>query len=179
MTYRVGPLRASDAGTLGPLHNRLWRETYSGLLPAHVLGARDDADSTRRWFERGVAHERWGVGVEGAITWVARDDDQNPVGWLTVGPGRDARPPVPTEIWSLYVAPERQGKGVARKLLQHLPADRAAYLWVLSGNDRAIAFYRSVGFETDGATKDFEGLDALELRMLRRLSNIAGGRATR
>ena len=117
--------------------------------------------------------------MEGAITWVARDDDQNPVGWLTVGPGRDASPPVPTEIWSLYVAPERQGKGVARKLLQHLPADRAAYLWVLSGNDRAIAFYRSVGFETDGATKGFEGLDALELRMLRRLSNIAGGRATR
>lgn len=167
MAYRVGPLRASDAPTLGPLHNRLWRETYAGLLTADALAARDDAENTRRWLERGTAHERCGVGAEGATTWVARDEDLNPVGWLSVGPGRDVDPPALTEVWSLYVAPEHQGSGVGRRLLDVVPTGEPAYLWVLAGNVRAIAFYHRMGFEPDGETKHFDGSDALELRMTR------------
>ena len=167
MAYRVGSLRASDAYVLGPLQNRLWVETYAGLLPDEVLAARDDAENIRRWFDRGASHERHGIGPGGAKTWVARDEAAVPVGWLSVGPGRDEDAPAAVEVWSLYVAPEHQGTGVGRQLLQYLPSGQSTYLWVLPGNVRAVDFYRARGFVVDGATKYFGESDVLEIRMVR------------
>lgn len=45
--------------------------------------------------------------------------------------------------------------------------EEPAFLWVLDGNQRAIAFYRRHGFELDGVTK-MDPVAGLELRMVRR-----------
>jgi ribosomal protein S18 acetylase RimI-like enzyme len=56
----------------------------------------------------------------------------------------------------LWVAPEWRNKGVARALLMHVldrlraSGVRTAFLWVLDGNDAAVALYKSVGFVSSG-----------------------------
>lgn len=167
MPLELSRLRPADAAVLGPLHNRIWRETYSGLLPEEVLAARDDTDNAHRWQARALAHEVNGVSAEGCTTWVARDDAGVPIGWIGVGPARDTDAPAPVEVWALYVAPEHQGAGVARALVDAFLPAGPAFLWVLRGNDRAVAFYRKVGFETDGASRFFGDTGAVELRMSR------------
>ena len=48
--------------------------------------------------------------------------------------------------WMLIVAAEHRGTGVADLLVQETLGDVPAYLWVLTGNARAQAFYRRLGF---------------------------------
>lgn len=165
---RIDPLRAADAEVIARLQNHLWRVTYAGLLPEAVLATRDDDVNAALWRDRAEVHERTGRSAEGACTVVAHDDGGRPIGWATTGPSRDDAPPTAAELWSLYVAAEHQGSGVAHQLLAAvLPSSAAAHLWVLSGNDRAIAFYRKVGFEPDGGRKHDPRLGADELRMVR------------
>lgn len=167
MPFAIRPLRQTDAAVLGPLHNRLWRTAYTGLLPQEVLDARDDRESTERWQTRGLAHEVDGVSPEGCITYVSHDQAGVPTGWAGVGPARDLPAPTPLELWALYVAPEHWGTGVASALVDMVLGSEPGYLWVLDGNTRAVAFYRKVGFELDGETKPFDGTSTAELRMVR------------
>ena len=67
---------------------------------------------------------------------------------------------------ALYVRAEVYGNGVGRALFQVAIGSASAYLWVLDGNDRAIAFYERQGFGFDGATKPEDV--GLERRMVRR-----------
>ncbi|GAA1188548.1 GNAT family N-acetyltransferase [Nesterenkonia xinjiangensis] len=57
------------------------------------------------------------------------------------------------EVKALYVLAEVYGTGVGHALLTSGIGEDPAYLWVLAGNDRAIAFYARQGFRLDGATK--------------------------
>lgn len=85
-----------------------------------------------------------------------------------LGPPRDECPPTPAELWSLYAAPEHHGRGVAHALVTAaLPSSHPAHLWVLDGNDRAIAFFRREGFALDGVVKHDDRVGADELRMVR------------
>lgn len=164
----LAPLTVADAATLAVLQNRLWRETYAGLIPAEVLAERDDERNIARWQERARVHEERGTSPEGALTLVAHDRAGAPIGWASVGPPRDASPPTPTELWSLYVAPEHHGRGVAQALVAAaLPASGAAHLWVFMGNERAIAFYRKLGFRPDGTVAHDAPMRVDELRMVR------------
>lgn len=45
MAYEISRLLATDADVLGPLHNRIWRDSYAGLILREVLDARDDSGS--------------------------------------------------------------------------------------------------------------------------------------
>ena len=167
-TVRITPLRADDAVVIARLQDELWRATYSDLLPLWVLDARDGVDNVARWRERATLHEESGRSSEGALTLVAHDEDGVAIGWASTGPPRDEDPPTDTELWSLYLASEHHGNGVAEQLVEAvLPSPSPAYLWVLAGNVRAMAFYRKVGFVPDGAVKHDPRLGADEVRMVR------------
>ncbi len=72
------------------------------------------------------------------------------LGFAGVGPPRAEDVTVDEELWALYVRAPWWGKRLGHALLMAAMADRPAYLWVLRGNDRAIAFYRKHGFAEDG-----------------------------
>lgn len=57
------------------------------------------------------------------------------------------------EVRSLYVRAEMYGRGIGYALLTEAIGPAPAYLWVLDGNDRAIAFYERQGFRFDGCSK--------------------------
>jgi ribosomal protein S18 acetylase RimI-like enzyme len=166
MTYAVRPPRPSDAPALGRLHTRIWRETYGHLMTPEALAALDDGRATARWEQWIAAADEEGFLPRGGRVLVGVDADDVPVGFIIAGPPRDEDPPVDWQLSALNVLPEHHGTGLAQRLLAEGLGDRAAYLWVARGNERAIRFYRKHGFELDGAEqRDEEGIT--ELRMVR------------
>jgi GNAT superfamily N-acetyltransferase len=83
----------------------------------------------------------------------------------------DPNPALPdTELQMCYLAAEYRGTGAADRLIAAVIGERPAHLWVLEGNERAVAFYAKHGFQLTG---DREQLDETwanrwEVRMVRR-----------
>ena len=107
-----------------------------------------------------VAH--WQQRIAHIPTWFAQENEEL-IGFLHAGAGRDGSGLL--EVMALYVRARVYGSGIGHALLQRGVGDHSAYLWVLDGNVRAIAFYERQGFRFDGQTQtDDEGL---EHRMVR------------
>ena len=161
----IRPCVDADAETLTDLHLDVWEDAYSGLVPASVLAARRSDRTARiaRWRQ---------VIADGSTTEMLAEDEGAEgrlLGFSRAGPGRDdPEPGLPTiEVMALYVRAEVYGQGVGHLLMRTAIGGAAAYLWVLDGNTRAIAFYPRQGFRFDGSTKT-EAV-GLERRMVRRV----------
>lgn len=89
------------------------------------------------------------------------------VGFLTVGPGREPGMNDHVELMSVYVHPVMHGFGVAQALATQGLLVGASYLWVLTSNCRAQAFYRKRGYRLDGATKPHPPTGSFEVRTVR------------
>src|SRR5262245_27251102 len=144
---------------MGRVHVQVWREAYAGLMPDDYLAGLDPTFGPNLW------RERFGSSPE-VNWWIARDD-VGIVGLATSGPPRDDDAPAPLELYAINVLSRAHGTGLADDLMAHTVGDRAAYLWVLEGNDRAIAFYRRHGFGDEGGRKPEPGTDVVEIRMSR------------
>jgi GNAT superfamily N-acetyltransferase len=158
---RIAPARVEDAETLTDLHLDVWEEAYADLMPASVFAGRrarraERVESWRTIFESGSSAN--------LLAWSGDDL----VGFSSTGSGRDdpADDLPPLELMGLYVRASTYGTGVGHALLDAAIGDAPAYLWVLDGNDRAIAFYERQGFRFDGTTKPEDV--GLERRMVRR-----------
>lgn len=166
--YTIRPPLIEDADELGRMHVQAWREAYADLMSQETLAALDPVRRGSRW--RAIAaEEAEGIAeASGKTTRVAVDAESGAlVGFCTVAAPRDDHPPVPTELWAINILADHYGRGAAGQLLAGALGDRAAYLWVVDGNERAQAFYRKHGFTLDGGQKRDEELDVLELRMVR------------
>jgi ribosomal protein S18 acetylase RimI-like enzyme len=146
-----------DAPALGRLHIDVWEDAYSGLMDQSFLDDRraDVEGRIRRWRE--ILTEDHGT--------VLAEAAEGLVGFAGAGPGRDNDLVLGLELYALYVRAAWWGAGVGHALLRETIGDRAAYLWVLAGNSRAIAFYERQGFRLDG-TED-EQDEGLHVRMVR------------
>jgi GNAT superfamily N-acetyltransferase len=147
----------ADAEPLAHLHVDVWDDAYTGLMPQGILDDRREkvADRVDRW--RDILKGR-------EPTWVAEDSD-GLIGFASTGPPRDNDMDDTLELYALYVRAAYWGTGVGYALFEVAVGDRAAYLWVLTGNERAIRFYERQGFRLDG-TKD-EQDEGLHVRMVR------------
>jgi GNAT superfamily N-acetyltransferase len=150
-----------DLDEMGRVHVRVWQEAYEGLMPADYLAALDPTVGPSIWRERiaSPSEVSW---------WMARDDD-GIVGMAVSGPARDERPPAPLELYAINVLRRVHGTGLADELMAQVIGDRPAYLWVLDGNDRAVAFYGRHGFTDDGGRKPEPHSGRWEIRMARGL----------
>ena len=143
----IRPATPVDARAIATIHVQSWQAAYRGIVPNPYLGSLSIEVRESAWRENLLAAD--------STTWVAQESDAI-VGWISAGPSRhpDAGASV-GEIWAVYVAPEWWGKGVGRALYteaeRHLRSKGflATTLWVLKDNDRAVRFYRSLGFVLD------------------------------
>lgn len=146
----IRPAAAGDAEALTDLHLDVWDEAYGHLIAAQILADRRARrpDRVRRWRE---SIER----PDGRTLLACEDDGSRLLGFAGTGPGRDEpRGSLPgLEVRSLYVRAEMYGRGIGYALLTEAIGPAPAYLWVLDGNDRAIAFYERQGFRFDGCSK--------------------------
>lgn len=147
-----------DAEALGHLHLDVWDDAYTGLMPQQLLDDRREkvAERIDRWREI--------LGSGEGTTLVAAGPD-GLVGFASSGVGRDNDVDIELELWALYVRAAHWGSGVGYALMQEAIGDHAAYVWVLAGNERAIAFYERQGFRLDGTQDEHD--EGLHVRMLR------------
>ncbi|GGD31052.1 N-acetyltransferase [Microbacterium faecale] len=180
MPIRIRRAELSDAAAIADLHVRTWQSTYRGLLPDALLDELDVAARTERW-QRILGGASATVGTAGAgghagietdtptSATVVAVEGERVLGFASAGAARDNDAPCARELWALYVDPIAHGAGVGAELLRTAIGADPAYLWVLEGNNRAIAFYEKHGFRLDGGVESEErgGRMLRDLRMAR------------
>ena len=148
----------ADAESLAHLHLDVWDDAYTGLMPQGILDDRREkaAERVARWRDILSAQEQ--------PNWLAEDAD-GLVGFSCAGPARDNDVDTELELYALYVRAAYYGTGVGYALFEIAVGDRACYLWVLAGNERAIRFYERQGFRLDGTEDEHD--EGLHVRMVR------------
>lgn len=164
--YLVREPVPEDVEGFARLHVRVWRETYRGLMADEVVDGLSVETFRPIWYSIARAYSTGAVLDDGRAMRVALLGEE-PVGFVMVGPARDEDAPAPRQVWSLNVAPEHQGSGVAQRLLDEAFGDGPGYLWVARGNARAIRFYERNGFALDGTESQDQHDGVTELRMVR------------
>lgn len=134
---------ASDADAIARVHRESWRTTYSGILPAAVVGQRTERQTAAEWRARLA---RAG-GLE--AVWLAEREGEV-VGFASCGAARHRLGGLEAEVYALYVLQAWQRRGVGRGLIGACAGHFARhgqfgfYLWVLKAN-RARLFYEALG----------------------------------
>jgi ribosomal protein S18 acetylase RimI-like enzyme len=140
---------AADAPAIAAVHVQAWRETYAGLVPAHVLASLSVARRTELWrriiFEPKaysssvvLVAEREGTVAGFGCCGVQRAENLHARGYAG-------------EISAIYVLRAFQRCGLGLALMSAMSREllsrqlRAASLWVLRENQNACRFYESLG----------------------------------
>lgn len=147
-----------DAEAMAHLHLDVWDDAYTGLMPQGILDDRRDrvAERVERWREI--------FSSSGDPNWVA-EGPEGLAGFSGSGPARDNDVDLELELYALYVRAAYYGTGLGYALFEQAVGDRACYLWVLAGNERAIRFYERQGFRFDGTEDELD--EGVHLRMVR------------
>jgi ribosomal protein S18 acetylase RimI-like enzyme len=150
-----------DAEAGARLHVACWREAYGPHVDPEVL--EDRLADSGRWVEA------WRHQLAEGPPRVVAEAHGELVGFAVAGPSRDEDAgSAAQEIYAIYARAAWWGTGLGQELLDRVLPVESCSLWVLEANARAQAFYRRNGFEPDGAREHYAGLDAWELRMVRR-----------
>jgi GNAT superfamily N-acetyltransferase len=146
---RIRAAIPGDAQAIARVHVEAWRESYRGLVPAHVIEALSIHRNAGMWAailaggNASTVHvvERLGVAA----------DETEVVGF---GSATDARGPelgASGEITAIYLLDRVKRQGIGRRLLEGLLgalAERghsSAGLWVLVDNHGTRRFYEALG----------------------------------
>ncbi len=130
-----------DAQGLARVYVETWRTTYAGMVPDKVLLEMSEGTQAVRW-ARSIAR-----GDE--LVMLAEDAAKGIVGMSSGGRARGEHG-CKAEIFTLYVLPDEQGRGVGRALLAGMFAAfleqslDSAIIWVLAANP-ARFFYETTG----------------------------------
>ena len=153
ITVRVA--HPEDATNIAQVHIQSWQETYRGLMPDGYLDNLDSIEGERRlanWKKNLTNSETM------RSTWVAEIDDEI-IGFVSVGKGRDKEPIAEGEIYAIYLLKAYHGSGIGRALfdagISVLKAMNmtSASLWVAKGNSTE-GFYKHLGGVLQGEKID-------------------------
>ena len=118
-----------------------WRSNYAHILPEEVLANLSVASRAKKVRDRIQ---------EGGSYWVATDSD-GVLGFVSVGPNRTTEIGADSEIYSIYVSPAKQHRGIGKRLLRTalptLISTGSVSLCVFAFRDNVIArrFYTGLG----------------------------------
>ena len=141
---RIRPGRPVDAQAIAYVYVEAWRSAYAGILPNTALVRMSPSSQARDWSQQ-LARRRLADSIL-----VADLAGFGIIGFGSCGAARQSVLALAGEIFTLYVAPEHQERGVGRALLFRLfdaLIDRglnSAVVWVLAQNP-ARFFYEAMG----------------------------------
>ena len=141
---------AADAGAIARVYVQTWRATYRGQLPGRVLRNLSEIRETLQWWTSLCT-----AGADSAI-YVAVDGARGVVGFAAAGRERKGRRRRRAEVYTLYVLPSHQRRGLGRRLVASATRRlgergfESLIIWVLASNP-ARAFYETLGGRPAGA----------------------------
>ena len=158
---RVRFAASTDIEAIAEIQVAGWKTAYAGVLPDSVLEAQSVQKRMQTWSQL--------LKTKVGNLWVAEGENKV-IGFCHTQIGRDT--PQWGEITALYVCPQSWSRGAGTLLLEKALAMLReqgfprAFLWVLTDNPRARAFYESCGllFDTNQKWVDFGGTKIEELR---------------
>jgi ribosomal protein S18 acetylase RimI-like enzyme len=139
----VRPADIADAEAIARVHVATWRAAYAGLVPDTYLVSMTEMRLAGQW--RALLAR-----AQPRDTVLVAERSGRLVGFGSCGPARFRALDYGGEVYTLYVDPDWQDRGLGRALLTGLFSalnDRgvaAAMLWVLSGNPSRF-FYEALG----------------------------------
>jgi L-amino acid N-acyltransferase YncA len=135
--------RAVDAPAIARVHVESWRSAYAGLLPETALVQMCQRTHTAEW-ARVLGQRR-----NREIVLVAEAGEHGVIGFGSCGRVREKRLAHAGEIFTLYILPEFQDKGIGRQMLNRLfdamvsRGIKSAVAWVLAENPSRF-FYETM-----------------------------------
>ena len=145
-----------DAGPIARLDVETWQATYPGILAAPYLAGLNPARRETGWTNL--------LRREPRDVRVAEAADAAIVGFGSCGKARN-EPGFTGEVFTLYVAPDWQNRGIGRRLLlamfERLSAQghRSAIIWVLRDNPARFFYQRLGGKEVRRKLLPFNGAE--------------------
>ncbi len=134
----------ADAAAIAEVHVETWRDAYAGLVPSRVLVGMRRQNKAAMW------SQALGSDRKRQVVMVAEDDAACVVGFGSCGRAKGVDLAHHGEVYTLYVLPDHQGRGIGRRLLAALfdallaSGSRSALVWVLAANP-ARFFYQTAG----------------------------------
>jgi len=157
------PARSGDAAAIAKVHVETWRAAYAGIVPDTYLVSLTEAKQASMWNNT----IRCATAPEAVLA--AESPDVPGGGIVGFGSCGSARGQSGSgEIFTLYVAPDWQGQGIGRLLLEalfgrlHEAGLSQAMLWVLSGNPSRFFYEALGGHRIAERTERFAGIDLAE-----------------
>jgi ribosomal protein S18 acetylase RimI-like enzyme len=148
--------RLEDAGPIGRLYVETWQATYAGILDTPYLAGLSPARHKMGWaslIHRHPDSVRVAVNRAGDV-----------IGFGSCGPAR-GDPDFTAEVFTLYVAPDWQNRGVGRQLLRAMfhqlvaKGHNSAVIWVLRENPARFFYQRLGGKEVRHKLLPFNGTE--------------------
>lgn len=137
---RAGP---ADSAAIALLHADSWRRHYRGAYPDEFLDQHAVADRLEVWRKRLAAPAAAGRQVT-----IVAEDEGRIFGFVHLMLDLDDE--WGTLVDNLHVGWQRQREGIGSQLLRNAArvvlesaTSNAVHLWVVDGNDGAIAFYQA------------------------------------
>jgi ribosomal protein S18 acetylase RimI-like enzyme len=166
---RIRAAEPDDAMAVAEVHVRSWQLGYRGLLSPDYLDQLRPEDRARQYAFSDIS-------TDGPETIVAVQDGAI-CGFASTGAASSLMHVTRGELLALYVDPACWRRGIGRRLIdvaRRRLTERGyteAILWMLVGNERAKAFYRTDGWAPDGERRDDQvwGLAVTEARYQRAL----------
>jgi ribosomal protein S18 acetylase RimI-like enzyme len=140
------------------------------MLPSEFLAGLSVQQRTEFW-------HRELIGGRSLI--LVAEKEGSVAGWISAGASRDPDAKDTSEVYAVYVAPDCWRHGFGRHLMgaieEHPSSRNEITLWVLDQNQRAIAFYRKMGYDFDGAKRSDQlaGVTISEMRLRKTMPNKA------
>jgi len=165
----VRPARDADVDEIARIQLSTWRSAYADIVPAEVLDSLNATWLAQQWRDAIVnpptpAHQVF-VAIE-----QAESDRQaiTTVGFAAVGPAPEDEEAVVEQaglVTELLVEPRFGRRGHGSRLLSAAVAHwrahdlTTAYSWAFARDAATLAFYKSAGWDADGARRTLEMAD--------------------
>ncbi len=170
----IRPANPDDAPAIAAIHAASWQQAYRGIMPDAFLDGLTSVSRLPMWRDI-LDGQRPGVQV-----WVA-EAAGDIAGFVSFGPV--VSDPATGDLTTLYLHPERTGRGIGRLLLARAVSEmrgagyRTARLQVLRDNGRARRVYEAAGWTSDGidVTNEWLGIPIVERIYTRSLKDPVYG----
>ncbi len=152
----------SDAKGIAFVHVQSWVETYTGLMPDELL-AKSTIEGREKLWNQILAEPK-----EKVEYWVAENQNNEIVGFVSTCPGRDPTYPGMGEVTGLYLLKKYHGQGLGANLLlkgfEVLKKNgfNSAYLWVLKDSPTESFYKKMNGKRTIEKTQSILGFPIVE-----------------